>query len=182
MQWITDRDYIYIHLLKNGANKATTYTPPNTDIVYTYEDILDRGTLSINTFKRWRTNYIEMLNKLLELRIITKAPEIIDITNLKELQTRIKCTYPGKPFKCEDIGKITTTYKDNPMYQEIRGFNFIINISGIDVSKYNIPQNTEYLHYTQINDLETAVQEAYNKLTAPQNIYANNYISGQIIL
>lgn len=190
MNWITDRTYAFIHLLKNNVSESTVYTDPETGKEYTYTDIVDRGTLSVSTLLRWQSNIEEMSVELLKARVLSNLSNISLNTDPDIIYKRIVCTYPGQPINCTaSLVKVdkyqnsytyaNTTIQDNQVYQFIKWFNDLINISGIDTSKYNIPVNTEYLHYVQLNDLEAAVQEAYSKLTTPQIIYSGNYISNQ---
>lgn len=175
--WITDRDSIFIYCLKNGI---TSYVDPETGKKYTNRDILNRSTIDYVGYRRWRINYTAILNNLTSLRISTTLPVVPAFTNVI-LTNRINCTYPGKPIIYKYEIK-ETTETDNPYYYMFNFFNHIIKLSGIDTSKYNIPETTEYLHYSQVNDLEAATQEAYEKLIKPQLIYANTYISGQFTL
>lgn len=175
--WITDRDSIFIYCLKNNI---TSYTDWETGKTYNSRDILNRSTIDYVVYRRWRANYTTMLNILTSLRISTTLPVVPTFTNII-LMNRVNCTYPGKPIISKyDIKE--TTQNDNPYYYMFNFFNHIIKLSGIDTSKYNIPETTEYLHYSQVNDLEAATQEAYEKLISPQLIYANTYISGQFTL
>lgn len=128
---------------------------------YASSEIKENITICPQLLSRWKTN-IDAINILLESKgyneqyLYSRVPEI----PLDDV-TRIKCTYLDRPIIVQGNAVIIRPpISYNPVQPYFDYFNKVLYISGIDLTGYDIPQNTEYLMYTQINDLELAMEQA----------------------
>ena len=177
VDWITDRKIEHVNLCKNNEINPTETYYSEGDGEHTGQWFLERGTLTLSTLQRWQKNFEEMSAELQDkYDLNSEEPKGID--GESALVSWALMDYRVNPFSDPAptyaiLPKVSTAdFKGTEVRQNFLGFenvaahyiNEMLHMiweSHIDTTGLDLPNSADYLVYSNLNDLEVAVQLAY---------------------
>lgn len=177
VDWITDRKIEHVNLCKNNEINPTETYYSEGDGEHTGQWFLERGTLTLSTLQRWQKNFEEMSVELKD-KYDLKSEEPKGIDGESALVSWAYMDYRVNPFSDPAptyaiLPKVTTVdFKGTEVRQNFLGFENVVAHyinemlrmiweSHIDTAGLDLPNSADYLVYSNLNDLEIAVQLAY---------------------